>query len=239
MAERSVLIIQNIPREKPGIIQEVLDKNGILSTVVDLSTNQKIPPIDNFGAVVVMGGPDSANDETPKMHRELSSIREALDSQVPYLGICLGMQTLVKAAGGEVVKSPTREIGFIGPDGKPFQVTLTEAGRKDALFSGLGDKLPVFHLHGETVVPTANVQLLASGEFVENQIVKVGENAYGIQSHFELTGEMLDKWIKEDPDLQALNARELRQEFARIRNQYNLTAWTLFKNFLQVAGLAD
>lgn len=237
MDKRPVLIVKNITREEPGTIAEILKKNKIQSKIVDLAQGEHFPSPQEFAAVIVMGGPDSANDITPKMKQELARIRETLDAGIPYLGICLGMQTLVKAAGGNVVKADIREIGFIGLDEKPFEVTLIPEGRQDPLFNGLPDQFNVFHLHGETVQRSPNVKLLATGAFVENQIVKVGDNAYGIQSHFELTAEMLDKWIAQDRDLTGLNPVELREHFAKIRDEYTQTATTLFTNFLGIANL--
>ena len=40
------------------------------------------------------------------MKNELVFIRKVLEAEIPYLGICLGLQTMVRAAGGKVVKSP-------------------------------------------------------------------------------------------------------------------------------------
>lgn len=237
MAERSVLIVQNITREGPGIISSLLKQNAIMQKTVNLDAGDQFPSPKDFGAVVVMGGPDSANDTTPKMLMELYRIRETIDSKIPYLGICLGMQTLVKAAGGNVTKADVREIGFIAPDVNPFKVKLTEKGKQDPLFKGLGDEFNVFHLHGETVQRPDNVELLAKGDFVENQIVKVGNNAYGIQSHFELTDEMLEDWIAQDDDLKTLDADDLRKYFAKVKDEYTRTAWALFTNFLKIANL--
>ena len=114
-------------------------------------------------------------------------------------GICLGLQTLVKAAGGRIIKSPVRETGFLDPEGSHFTTELTAAGKQDPLFEGLDHSFKVFHLHGETVELTDSITLLSTGKFCRNQIVRVGKNAYGIQCHFELTPEMLETWMNEDP----------------------------------------
>lgn len=237
MTERPVLFVKNITREGPGLLENILDQKGIGHKTVDLNNGGKLPNPTKYKAVVVLGGPDSANDTGPKMTQELAWIRRVINEKIPYLGICLGMQTLVKAAGGEVIISEPGEIGFIGPDNKPFTVTLTEEGKRDPLLLGLPEKPQVFHLHGETVVRPDNVQLLATGDFVENQIVKVGENAYGIQSHFELTPGMLATWAEQDRDLAGFDRDELIQYSTQIQKEYAQTAWTLFTNFLEMANL--
>lgn len=234
--KKEILIVKNITEEGPGLLEELLMERGIAFEVADLNQGQAFPAVENYAAIVVLGGPDSANDLNEKMENELARIRQILSVHIPYLGICLGLQTLVKAAGGRVVKSNIKEIGFKDPDGNPFTVELTDEGKSDPLFLGLGHSLEVFHLHGETVVPTADCSLLATGKFCHNQIMRVGSNAYGIQCHFELTPEMFESWINEDPDLLTLDRKDLKAHFKVIKASYTQVGRQLFQNFLQIAG---
>ncbi len=231
-----VLIVKNISREGSGLLGGLLDSHSISYQVADLDAGDTFPSPVDFKAVVVLGGPDSANDATEKMQNELVRIREAVDAGVPYLGICLGLQTLVKAMGGSVVKNPVREIGFRDPEGNLFTVELTEAGKHDPLFAGMGESFGVFHLHGETVELAAGMELLGEGAFCRNQIVRVGENAYGIQCHFELTDQMFNTWLAEDPDLKQSDEEQLRSDFAQVKAPYTEIGLKLFTNFLRIAG---
>ena len=234
--KKEILIVKNMTREDQGLLEELLKDRGIGYTVVDLDLGQKFPPVENYGAVVVLGGPDSANDESEKMKSELVRISEVLSAKIPYLGICLGLQALVKASGGKVVKSPVKEVGFIGPDGSNFKVELTEDGKQDPLFEGLDHTFNVFQLHGETVELTDSMALLGTGKFCRNQVVRVGSNAYGIQCHFELTPEMFEIWINEDSDLLELGKEQLRAGFAAIQEEYTSVGRKLLANFLRIAG---
>ena len=234
--KKEILIIKNSTSEGPGLLVEVLKEKNVECFTVDLERRENPPPVENFGAVVVLGGPDSANDTNEKMKNELAFIRNAIDLKIPYLGICLGLQTLVKAAGAKVIKSPVKETGFIDPDGNNFTISLTDKGKQDPLFEGLNSPLNVFHLHRETVELPDNIILLATGKFCRNQVVKVGSNAYGIQSHFELTPEMFESWINEDPDLLQLNKERLQAVFNEIKDEYVKTGRQLFQNFLKIAG---
>ena len=233
---KEILIVQNISREGSGLLGEIIAETGIRSKVIDLSLGERLPPAEGFAAVVVLGGPDSANDKSAKMLNELDFIREILSSDIPYLGICLGLQTLVKAAGGEVVKSPAKEIGFRDASGHLFRISLTKDGRKDPLFKGIDDFFNVFHLHGETVVLTKKMKLMATGNPCLNQIIKIGSSAYGIQCHFELTSAMLERWINEDPDLKLADRNELQNDFQAMSEQYLQTGNILFRNFLGICG---
>jgi GMP synthase-like glutamine amidotransferase len=234
---KHILIIKNSTTEGPGLLEVLLRERKTGYSIIDLDSGDKLPPIDNQRAVVVLGGPDSANDENEKMRVELEFIRRILAVKIPYLGICLGLQTLVKAAGGTVIKSPVKEMGFRDPENNLFTVDLTAEGRKDPLFNGLGNALYVFHLHGETIELVEGMTLLASGKFCRNQVVRVGENAYGIQCHFELTGEMFEEWINTDRDLIRLDRRQLKKDYKFIEKDYIETGRLLLQNFLSIAGI--
>ena len=233
---KRVLIIKNVTREGPGLFKTVLQKNKIPYEIIDFGEKENFPSLKNYGALVVLGGPDSANDNTKKIKTEIKKVQESLSLKLPYLGICLGLQILVKAAGGQVIKSPIKEIGFRGPTGKVFKVNLTQEGQKDPLFKELGNQFNVFHLHGETVKLTRGMKLLARGEFCHNQIVKVGTHAYGIQCHFELTSAMFNKWLNKDPDLLKLNKEKLISDFTDLQDKYREIGQRLFRNFLHIAN---
>jgi GMP synthase-like glutamine amidotransferase len=235
--KKEILIIRNTPRENPGIIVDVLKEHNIKFQIVDFDHTTPALSLDDYNALIVLGGPESANDLSQKMVCELDLIRKAVKSNIPYLGICLGLQTLVKAMGGNVIKCHTKEVGFRDPDNRFFKINLTPEGRNDKLFYNLPDELMVFQLHGETVILTPRMKLLATGNYCQHQIIRFGENAYGIQSHFELTEELLESWIKEDPDLQELDAYQLRSDFRSMKNEYHKTGHQLILNFLNLSGL--
>lgn len=232
-----LLILQNIDREKPGLLERVLIDEKVPFDAVILDEGQSIPKLGKYKAMVVLGGPDSANDETQKMFNELACVKYAIDIGMPYLGICLGLQTLVKAAGGRVVKNNIKEVGFKNPDNMQHTVTLTEKGKADPLLAALPDTLSVFQLHGETVELTPAMSVLATGTYCRNQIVKVATNAYGIQSHFELTPEMLKVWAAQDPDLTPIGNDKLLADFEVIQQEYTHAEQTLMRNFLKIAHL--
>src|SRR2546429_327167 len=233
------LLIKNITREGPGLLENLLTSHSIAFDLTDLNQDEKTPPFSSYDAVFVFGGPDSANDVTSKMSGEMAYVQEALASQIPYLGICLGMQVLVKAAGGEVVSNDVKEIGWRDPDGNFFQIELTDQGKDDPLFAGLSSPLKIFHLHGETVRPTADSALLATGQFCHVRAIRIGPSAYGLQGHFELTQDMFDTWHAQDPDLSKLSRQDLQKDYQQIKAEYELTGTTLFTNFLKAAKLIN
>jgi len=232
-----ILILRNEPRENPGLIEIVLKENNLEYTILDFSAETRFSDTDKFSAVIVLGGPESANDQTPKMLSELAFIKTAIDSGIPYLGICLGLQTLVKAMGGTIEKCKIPETGTRDPGGSLFRITLTEDGKSDRLLANLPGTINVFQLHGDTVRITSEMKLLGTGDFCPDQIVRVGEKAYGIQFHFELTDELLQSWMKEDPDLNRLDNDALLNDFRLLKPVYHLTGRQIIHNFLFIAGL--
>jgi glutamine amidotransferase class I len=64
--------------------------------------------------MVVMGGPQDVwqEDQYPWFREEKTAIRKfVLDMQRPYLGICLGYQSLADATGGHVGRAKSPEVG--------------------------------------------------------------------------------------------------------------------------------
>lgn len=238
MKNKKVLIVRNISREGPGLLQSVLAENDVRSHTVELDRRDEFPDPTDYSALFVFGGPGSANDETPKMRDELRKAKEAVEVGMPYLGVCLGMQMLVKANGGEVFPHIAKEVGWRDRDGQFYEVHLTPEGHRDPIFGGLESPLKVFQLHAETIRLVDNMFLLGTGKYCRNQVVRVGRTAYGIQGHFELTASMLEEWIRLDADLKPIDSESLRKDYESVEHGYKKQGRQIFKNFLTIAGLA-
>jgi len=233
--DKEILILKNIEREGPGLILDIFERNGVKYQILDFDEKLSIDPAE-YGAVIILGGPESANDISKKMQNELHFIRNAVNTDIPYLGICLGMQTLVKAMDGEVIRCHDTETGFRNRDGIFYNVHLTDDGIADPLFRGLPTDFKVFQLHGETVVPSPSMTILGTGNICINQAVKAAPKAYGLQFHTELTDELLQTWLLEDPDLARLDSKKIKADFELIKNEYQLIGRKIILNFLELSG---
>lgn len=234
MKNKQILIVQNVSHEKPGLVGEILNENKLSFEVADLNKGQEFPNAENYSAVFVFGGPSSANDRTAAMNSELKQI---LSGEIPYFGICLGLQTLVKAAEGEVQKNPVKEIGFLDQKNEIFEIELSNEGKKDSIFNGIKSPMKIFHLHGETVKLTSSMKLLATGRYCTNQVIKIGKNAYGFQGHLEVTESLLKEWVKKDNDLKLMKLNSLIKDYGALKSEYQENSRTIINNFLQIAGL--
>ncbi len=69
-----VLIVKNITREGHGLLEQILKDFKINYDIADLDKGDIFPDPKKYSALFVFGGPDSANDPTPKMEEELKRI---------------------------------------------------------------------------------------------------------------------------------------------------------------------
>jgi GMP synthase-like glutamine amidotransferase len=187
----SVLIIKHVEIEGPGLIEDCVKEERIPYQILNLESGIHLPKIDDFSAVVILGGPMNVYEEDryPFLREEDLFIKETIQRGKAVLGICLGAQLVAKALGAKVTKGAVKEIGW-------FDVSLTKVGSRDPLFSRLPKTLPVFQWHEDTFdLPPAG-KLIATSNPVPHQAFRYGENAYGLQFHLEVTEEMIREWMK-------------------------------------------
>ncbi len=237
--KKTAFVVKNIEREGLGIIEDIFLERRITYDICNASDLTIYPDPDYYSCIFILGGPDSANDDTEKMRRELQFAEKCISYEVPALGICLGLQVLGKAAGAEVHPNiyngqRMKEIGFYRA-ADPYLVYLTPEGKADSVFCGIDSIFPVFQLHGETVeIPEKGV-LLAGGGYCRNQALKIGGNAYGFQFHIELNKGMLERWLCEDDDLKRLNRNSVLAGYERIKEGYEAAGRRIIENFLNLA----
>src|SRR5947209_3716808 len=140
---KRVLAIQNYWDDSPGYLGEILQEHDIACEVVK-ADEASIPDPGGYDAFFILGGPQSTNedDRYPYLAQEKVLLRQAVEQDIPFLGICLGGQLLAGALEAQVVRHVTSEIGF-------FEVQLTEAGKDDPLFEGLPGYQQVIQWHDD------------------------------------------------------------------------------------------
>jgi GMP synthase-like glutamine amidotransferase len=230
-----ILVFQHVASEHPGSFRPVMAARGHEMVAVELDEGAAIPPLDGFDALLVMGGPQDVweTDKFPWLVDEIGAIRDWVAAGKPYLGICLGNQLLAMAAGGHAQKmAGPPEVGI-------FRLELAE----DPLFAGVARPATVFEWHGAEVVRLPpGARALGSSPACAVQAMALGDCAYGLQFHPELTEESTQKWGRL-PEYQAALERargpgafaavcaEVEANFAPL----NAVALRLFGNFLDIA----
>jgi GMP synthase (glutamine-hydrolysing) len=184
--DRPVLIVLHQEMSTPGRAGLMLQERGYRLDIRRPVLGQKLPDtMRNHSGAIIFGGPMSANDPDDFVREEIDWISVPLKENRPFLGICLGAQMLVKHLGGKV-ESHTEghtEIGW-------YPIESTEEGRKVMDWPDM-----VYHFHREGFDLPAGAKLLARGETYENQAIRFGENAWGVQFHGELTRVMMHRWV--------------------------------------------
>jgi len=125
------LVLQHLDIEPPALIGDILIESGHRLTTIHLDQDEILPDARGYDGLIIMGGPQSANDKSNEIRNELKWTRHALAHGLPMLGICLGAQIMAKAAGADILPSPVRELGW-------HPVLTTAAAAKDPLFRSIG-----------------------------------------------------------------------------------------------------
>jgi GMP synthase-like glutamine amidotransferase len=187
----NVLIIKHVEIEGPGLIEDCLRQEKTPYQTLTLEPGLPLPKLDNLSHIVILGGPMNVYEEDhyPFLKDEDLFIKESIQRGKFVLGICLGAQLIAKALGARVIKSPAREIGW-------YDVSLTRIGAVDPLFSYLPKTFSVFQWHEDTFEIPHSATLIATSSLVPYQAFRYGDNAYGLQFHLEVTGEMILEWIE-------------------------------------------
>lgn len=181
--------------ESPGAIETWAKEHGHPVSYTRFYQNDSLPEaVDDFDYLIVMGGPqspDTTEAECPYYHAqtEIEFIRKAIANDKFILGVCLGAQLIGEALGGKFERSPNREIGV-------FNVTLTQAGKEDPVFSTFPETFSVGHWHGDMPGLTPTAIVLATSKGCPRQIVKYSSKVYGFQCHFEFTSASIEEMIK-------------------------------------------
>jgi GMP synthase (glutamine-hydrolysing) len=150
--------------------------------------------LSGYDAMVISGSPRSlvAAHREPWMDDAADFVRQADAAGVPVLGVCFGHQLIGHAYGARVRKNPRGwEVGTV-------DVELTDAGRRDPLFTGLPSQLRVNQSHQdevefESLAP--GMVRLAGSAHTETQSLAVGDHVRGVQFHPEMDAMVIRRVI--------------------------------------------
>ena len=187
----NILVFQHLAVEHPGIFRDFWREAGHRVHVVALDEGAAIPDLAGFDLLAVMGGPMDVweGEKHPWLRAEMAAIRAWVSEMGrPYFGICLGHQLLAEALGGKVGKMAVPEVGVTA-------TRLTDEGRADPLLAGLGHEVQAFQWHGAEVQRLLERGVVLAGNAAcPVQALRVGQRAWGIQFHIEMTATTVREW---------------------------------------------
>ncbi len=231
------LVFQHVAIEHPGILRDYMAADGVTWDAVELDEGEPIPDLEPYDALLVMGGPMDVWQEAehPWLVPEKAAIRRwVTEMKRPYFGLCLGHQLLASALGAEVGPGKP-EIGVL-------PVELTAEGRQDRLLQGVASPLQTLQWHSAEVkaLPPGSVALASSGPCPINAL-RVGDKAWGLQFHVEVTPSTVQEWgaipeyaqaLEKSLGAGALSALEAKA--AAAMPGFNAAAKQLYDNFASI-----
>jgi GMP synthase (glutamine-hydrolysing) len=187
---RPVLLIGHDRNETFGLAPAGIAGSGVEVIRQRALTGSALPPVESVSGVVVFGGSMNVDmtDRYPFLRQEREFVREAVDTGVPVLGICLGAQMLARAMDRDVYPAGIRELAF-------NVLHLTPEAADDPLMSVFRDGDMVFHWHEDTFDAPEGATILGTGDDVHLQAFRIGDLAWGLQFHFEIDRAELEIWL--------------------------------------------
>jgi GMP synthase (glutamine-hydrolysing) len=221
-----VLAVIHGEQVRAGVFGDAVAARGHRLEEWSLAWDMSLPrPLDAYGAVLVFGGAMHADQEGhhPWLREENLFLQRLLDLRKPVLGICLGAQLLAKAAHADVGPAGEPEIGW-------YPVELTDDATDDPVLGAMPRRFDAFQWHYYAHGLPAGAVELARNDLC-TQAFRLGDSAWGVQFHPEVTFEQIESWMREDepvpPDL-------LAETRGRIE-EWNELGKTLCDAFVRVA----
>jgi GMP synthase (glutamine-hydrolysing) len=145
--------------------------------------------INSYGGII-LGGSGEVNisdweEEKKKLILRIEPIiKQAIDADLPMLGICFGHQLISYVLGGSIKADPKQaETGT-------FEMMLNNEGVNSQLFRNLPKTFCAVEGHKDSVVTLPEeAVLLASSKKCGIEAYRIKNNIYGIQFHPELDRE--------------------------------------------------
>ncbi|HYO60694.1 MAG TPA: type 1 glutamine amidotransferase [Actinomycetota bacterium] len=184
---RPLVVVQHEPSVPPGTITDVLRDEGVEHLVVEAWRDEAWPGVAELGGLVVLGGTMNVDqlDAYPFLAASRALMADAIEREVPVMGVCLGSQMMARVLGGDVFRAEPRNAFFspveVGDD--PVVAPFSSA--------------PVLQFHEDTFsLPPGAVPLARSARSGLLQAFRYGANAYAIQFHFEVDAPILEGWCR-------------------------------------------
>jgi len=182
--------------------------------------------LGDVSGIVITGSAASVYERQPWSEACVHLLRDAIDRDIPTLGVCYGHQLLGEAAGGQnsVIRMPAPEVGF----------RSVHMRRGDPLFDALPEHFVTYQTHGDGVVMREGFEVWASNAHWPVQAIRVpGKRAWGVQFHTEFRPEtqleLMQRRMVKHPGLRLNPAAEMES-----RPDTEAQGRTLFGRFLEL-----
>lgn len=168
-----------------GVFSEVLSFDASINSIIEKKPS----------GIILSGGPASVFSKTaPLCDRDIFSL------DIPILGICYGMQLIVKVFGGKVIRSTLAEYGK-----STILIHL-----QNPLFEDLPPSFDVWMSHSDRVskLPSGFCELATTEKLRYTAIADIRRKIYGVQFHPEVTHTQFGKEILKNFIFRVANSKK-------------------------------
>ena len=189
-----------------------MDRSAATIQTVSPFSGAPLPPPAPFGGIIITGSHDMVTDKQPWSEKTADWVKQAVEAEIPLLGVCYGHQLLAHAMGGVVGDNPRgKEFGTVS-------IRLNPDGRRDRLFDETPETFAAQACHSQSVLqlPTG-ATLLASSEMDPHHPFRISGRAWGVQFHPEFNGQILRLYIQRFADDLKSRGRDADRLLSNIR----------------------
>ena len=159
--------------------------------VVNVATGETLPAPEEVSGALITGSAAMVTDKAPWSERTAGWIRNAMDVDLPLLGVCYGHQLMAHALVGRVdYLTGGREIGTL-------PIELLPGAEHDSLASHLPAIFRAHTTHEQSVMEVPkDARVLARSERDPHHLLRYGKNAVSVQFHPEFNADVMRAYIK-------------------------------------------
>ncbi len=170
---KNFVLILDFGSQYTKLIARRVRELNIYSEIHSYSTPEKKILELKPSAIILSGGPSSVYEkDAPRISKKI------LNSGIPILGICYGMQLIAYLLGGKIESTKKREFGF----------AKLKILKKSPVFEGLKDGEQVWMSHGDEVTELPEgFERIGSTDNTPNTVIENKKSKiYGVQFHPEV-----------------------------------------------------
>ena len=219
------LILQHEEPTPPGHMTQWLSDQGAKVEVFRIDErDEELNPRD-YDLIVSLGSEFAAFDDSiPFVQREVKLYEQAIEADVPILGLCFGGQMLARVLGSRLFRAQQAEIGWLPV--RTHDPELVSTG-------------PWFQWHFDSFSAPPGAKLIAETDAAPQAFV-YGRNL-GLQFHPEVTPEIMDEWVRAYPhelEAEGVDPQGLLVETRQRATQAKQTTWHLLNAFRDRVALS-
>ena len=157
---------------------------------VDVYLKAPLPDAEDLAGIVITGSAAMVSEKEDWSENTAVWLAQAVQKEIPVLGVCYGHQLLAQALGGRVGPNPAgRQIGTV-------ESQLTDSGQNDPLLGHLPRIFSAQSSHSEVVLDLPpGAERLATSPLTDNFAIRFAENVWGVQFHPEFSAPVMSEYI--------------------------------------------